>query len=108
MNDKMVFRLISSIPCSSCGKYFEASDVEILESQEDICLVYAVCNACHVASYIVILASHKKTAMYAELFPQREAKPGTSGAVTEEDLLEMHRFLKDFDGDLAALLRELD
>ena len=99
--------LISQVVCPQCGEHFQIADVEVIGHEDSVWFLKASCKTCHGVGLTVALISSEAIELGTSGLgkaPKREARQ--SSAVNSEDLLEMHHFLKDFDGDFARLFAE--
>lgn len=65
------------------------------------------CPSCHVYSLVAaIVREDRKPNAVTDLTGDEAGKFAGVDAVTSDDLLDMHAFLKDFDGSFPRLFRE--
>jgi hypothetical protein len=104
MRDAFLKRLFSKIGCGSCGQKYDVADVTAIGHQDDLWFLSAFCRACETQGLVVVAVEDGKcsdaitdlTEADRERFEQCEA-------VGVDDVLDMCSFLKEFDGDFAAL-----
>jgi hypothetical protein len=105
--------------CSVCHREFQPSDVHVLSRKSDMWMLMVSCSDCHARNFVAAVigdgdAEEAQLALRrlgeehirgrAQIEPEQEdAPPGER--VSIDDVLGMHEFLKDFDGDFQALLR---
>ena len=107
MEEGLIKRLMASIKCGVCGQHYKEDDVDVLGHQEDLWFLTANCSGCH--TRCLIAAEIKEDTVpevitdltTAEL--ERFKKVGMPAA---DDVLDMHNFLKDFDGDFSRLFSQ--
>jgi hypothetical protein len=105
VEEVLIKRLISSMKCGSCGRAYREEYMEVVEHRDSIWFLKVFCAACHVGCLVaVIVRDDFPPALVTDLTEEELEKFRGTEAVREEDLLEMHRFLKDFNGDLPGLL----
>ena len=92
MDEGLLKKLMSSIKCASCNKYYEEYNVEVLGNSEEIWFLQAICSSCHVQSTVVAIIK----------------KNNNSNVVNNDDILNMHEFLEGFNGDFSSLFRWAD
>jgi hypothetical protein len=99
--------------CPVCGRSLKGCEVRMLSHVDDRFTVQVTCAACQVTFIVVLavqgpgldgLADDDAQVELAEL-----AQTGERAAPIETDeLLDVHLFLKDFDGSLKDLLKQPD
>jgi hypothetical protein len=110
--------------CPVCGRSLRGCEVRMLNHVEDRFTVQVTCAACHV-TFIVILAIQgegvevelgDEVAVEVELetvaegdLAERlidEAADGAAGPIEVDELLDVHLYLREFDGTLTDLLQQ--
>ena len=103
MEERLIKRLMTSIKCEYCGQKYELRNVDILGHKEGLWVLRVSCSNCH-TQYIMaaVVKEDKRPETVAEL---TETEPGEFYDIMVEvdDVLDMHNFLKDFDGDFSGL-----
>jgi hypothetical protein len=106
--------------CPVCGRSLKGCEVRMLSHVEDRFTVQVTCVACHV-TFIVVLSiqgpglegvGEEELQLEAEE-ADRELSAATSAGVgatpiETDELLDLHLFLKDFNGSLRELVRQPD
>ena len=104
MNERLIKQLLSTVRCSECGDHYQADNLKILGHQDDTWFVNACCPACYKRVFVVaIIKKDKPLQIVKELSETEIAKFSQAGAVNSDDLLDLHDFLKTFDGDFITL-----
>lgn len=85
-------QVLSSISCSACGARYSDDDVTVIESDEGVWMLMALCPGCETQSMIVVVLQ--------TLEEEREVLPD----LDEDDVLDLCTLLKDFEGDIKQLL----
>ena len=106
MEESLIKKLMASLKCDSCGQQYELYNVDILGHREDLWFLRVFCSACH--AQCLVAATVKKGGKPEAVVGLTEAELGESvGNVIElDDVLEMHNFLKGFDGDFSGLFNQ--
>ena len=93
---------LTSFACDACGRPYSASHIRVLGKRDDVFVVDLACKGC--GSEAIALVSIEIEDVDEEA---PDAQPVTVEAapdpVTGDDVLEMHSFLRDFDGDFRRL-----
>ena len=107
--------------CSVCHREFQTTDVHVLSRKSDMWMLMVSCSDCHARNFVAAVigdgdAEEAQLALRrlgeehirgrAPIEPEEEDAP-QGEPVSVDDVLAMHEFLKDFDGDFQALLRRL-
>ena len=106
--------------CSVCHREFQCSDDHVLSRKADMWMLMVSCSDCHARNFVAAVigdgdAEEAQLALRrlgeehirgrSQIEPEYEdAAPGEP--VSIDDVLEMHEFLKDFDGDFAAYFHQ--
>ena len=107
MEENLIKRLMTSIKCNVCGHYYEVDDVSILDHREALWFLKARCSACH--TQCLVAAAIKEDRVPEVITDLAEAeldKFKNIGVLTADEVLDMHNFFKDFDGDFSRLFRQ--
>jgi len=104
MEEKFIRKLVASMKCETCGHQYEVYDVRVLGHREDLWFLRAFCPACRAQCLVAAVIKEERGCRVVTDLAEAE-KGKFRGAVTvgADDVLNMHDFLKDFDGDFARL-----
>lgn len=111
--------------CVVCHRDYEISDITSVQRKPGVWTLMVECEQCHSRNYIAAVTpdgnpedallevrslTQKAMREVSHGDDQRDEAvkseaPPTGDRVTAVDVLEMHDFLRDFDGDFAALFR---
>ncbi len=106
MEEKLIKKLMTSIKCGSCGDYYTPDEVEVLGHSGDMWFLKALCSACHTQCLVAaIIKETQAPEVVIDLTEAELAKFATKDKVSTDDLLRVHNFLKDFDGNFSDLFR---
>jgi hypothetical protein len=107
MREAFLKRLFSMIKCESCGHNYEVAGVEVLGHEENLWLFNASCTHCQTQGLVAIVVKEGKIAeIITDLKEAEYEKFSRSVMVEVDDVLDMHNFLKEFNGDLTCILTE--
>ncbi len=105
--------------CSVCHRTFDEDDVEVVSRKEDMWMMIVQCRDCHARSFVAALVGEAtNTSPMGQLFDlasadvsfeefedhAREVRSDVP-PVSIDDVIEMHQFLDEFDGDFRKLFR---
>lgn len=107
MEESLIKRLIASIKCGSCGQNYQEDHIEIIEHSDELWFLKVFCSSCHVRCLVAaIIREDAGPEVITDLTREEVEKFKHRDGVREEDLLAMHQFLQDFDGDFPRLFRQ--
>ena len=96
--------------CSTCQRQYTIGDFAIIGHREHLWMVSVVCDGCHHQGFITVVIHGRSPARarttptpLPELTPAERVRFASATPVATDDLLDLHLFLEDFDGDFAAL-----
>jgi hypothetical protein len=91
--------------CSVCGQNHARSDIRVLGKLESAWIVRVTCSKCHTSFKLLVVVDEERTNVSpvqepAAHRPERKRRP----AVSLDEVLDAHEFLKTFDGGVTAML----
>jgi hypothetical protein len=106
--------------CSVCHRSFRPEDVEVLSRKADMWMLVVSCDECHARNFVAAVIGdgdaeeaqlalrrlgeeHLKSKLAIE--PEIDVDDIPDDPVSVDDVLEMHSFLQDFDGNFKSLFR---
>jgi len=107
IEESFIRKLISSIKCGSCGQHYEESHIDVIERNDELWFIKVVCSSCHVGCMVAaIIREDMKPKLITDLTEAEIEKFRDVNDIDEDDLLDMHDFLKDFDGDMSGMFEQ--
>jgi hypothetical protein len=103
MNELYIIKMfLSNMKCGNCGEHCDPADIGALGHQEDTWLFSIYCSSCNSRGliYVTIKISEEAEAV-TELTEAERSYFFTP--ISSSDILDMHIFLEDFNGDFASL-----
>jgi hypothetical protein len=104
MREESVKKVIASLKCSTCGQSYREAGIDVIEHKEEVWFLKVLCPACHAGSLVAAIIREEAPPPVNDLTRAELERFRDAGAIGEDDLLEMHAFLKGFDGDPAGLV----
>jgi hypothetical protein len=103
-----VRQLIANIKCVVCSQKYGQNDVFIMGRQDDVWILLVSCARCQTQGIILAMVKEEKQTaeIITDLTPEELKRIQNDPAISIDDVLDTHRFLRDFDGDLRELLDE--
>lgn len=104
MDDKFIRKLLSNMKCGVCGQRYESSNISVLGHREDLWFLSVFCPACKSQGLVAAVVQEGK--LVPEVTDLTEAeKDRFETPVDANDLIDLHSYLQDFDGDFANLFK---
>ncbi len=106
MEERVIIKLMSSMKCEECGQNYESYNVDVLGHREDMWFLRVHCPACHTQCLVAAVVKEEK--MLEEVNDLTDAEVGEHQreTIVVDDMLDMHNFLIDFDGDFSQLFHQ--
>ena len=107
MREAFLKRLFTMIKCESCGHAYQVTDIEIIGHEDSIWLFSVSCGHCQTQGLVAIVVREANIEKMATDLTEAELGRFAQAAMVEiNDVLDMHNFLKGFDGDFSRLFRQ--
>ena len=104
MEEHIVKKLMTTVKCTNCGQNYEMRDVKILGNHQDLYFLQVSCSSCH-SRYLItaVINDRKNPEIVSDLTDTESIKFKDSQVPGADDVLDMHSYLKEFDGDFSGL-----
>lgn len=108
---------LTAFTCPACGRRYRNSRIRLLAERDGLFFVDLDCSRCgsHTVAIVTVELDESEFSIVdasdiglTETHPPEhlgEELPAAAAPVTADDILEMHEFLADFEGDMRKLLR---
>ena len=106
MEERLIKKLMTSMRCESCGQNYEVYNIDVLGHREDLWFLRVFCSACHTQCLVAAIVRERSLPKAVTDLGRTELDEPKDGRIGEEDVLAMHEFLKDFDGDFSRLFSQ--
>ena len=106
MEERLIKKLMTSMKCESCGQNYEVYNVDVLGHREDLWFLRVFCSACHTHCLVAAVVKEGKMPELVTDLTEAELDEFGDGEIEVDDVLNMHSFLKNFDGDFSGLFRQ--
>lgn len=104
---EFVRQLIDNIRCVVCSGEYSKTDVSILGQQEDVWMLMVSCPHCGTQGIILAMVKQdEQVEVLTELTPEELESAKHTPAISTDDVLDIYRFLRDFDGDFRELFKQ--
>ena len=104
--EERVKRLILSAVsrCGACRRRYHLENFAIVGHREHLWMVTVVCERCHTQGFITaVIEGHDLAAQEASGGSLAAEHAPAADPVTADDLLDIHEFLDEFDGNFVTL-----
>ncbi len=103
----LIKHLITNIRCAVCSERYEPKDVQILGHQDDLWIMGVTCGHCHTQGMIfAVVREGEAPQVITEMTPEEMERLWELSPIGVDDVLDMHRLLRDYKGDFHGLLKE--
>ncbi|MEA1959261.1 MAG: hypothetical protein U9N44_06350 [Chloroflexota bacterium] len=104
MDEGFIKHLMTAVSCNVCGNLYEDDDVEVLGRYNDLWFLSVCCSVCESEGLVAaILKSGSPAEIITDFTTEEYGRFRGIDAVDVDDLLGVHDFLKEFDGDFGGL-----
>ncbi len=103
MEERLIKKLMTSLRCDSCGQHYELYNIDIIGHREDMWFLRVMCSTCHTQCLVAAVVKESKASAVTDLTEAEITKFKGGDIIGADDVLNMHDFLKDFDGDFSRL-----
>jgi hypothetical protein len=97
---------LATVACADCGRTYGAGRIRILAQREELFFVDLACRCGREAIAIVTISlddDRTPSLDLGDLEDEEAFGPPPAAAVDSDDVLDMHLFLRSFDGDFRSL-----
>ena len=107
MEESLIKKLVASVKCSVCQQRYKVGNIDILGHENDLWFLRVSCPACD-TQYLVaaIIREDRVTEVITDLTETELDRFRNMDRLTPDDVLDMHNFLKDFDGAFSQLFSQ--
>ncbi len=104
MNERLIKRFIATVKCSICGKSYKIDNIEVLGHHDETWFLNIFYPTCDKESFIT--ATIKAQDIVSDLATRERIAPASDSTINSDDVMELHDFLKDFNGDFLKLFNQ--
>ena len=107
MREAFLRRLFAKVSCGICGQKYDAANIRILDQEDGLWVLSVYCGSCGTQGLIAaVVQDGNVTDVITDLTEAEYERFDERQAVVMDDVLEMHGFLKEFDGDFSGLFSQ--
>ncbi len=102
---ELLKQIVAQVPCSVCSQPFDMHDIHVLGRRGDVWMLTVHCTNCDTRGLVFAQMEAEGIAVYeSELEPDEQEWFESLPPIGVDDVLDAHRFLRDFEGDVYDLL----
>ncbi len=103
--EQLIKRVVASTVgrCGSCQQPYDEANVGVLGHQEDLWFLSLTCSRCRSQSLVAALVKESLQIALTDFVPDEAERFQHAPRVGADDVLDVRRFLSEFDGDFKAL-----
>ena len=106
MEERLIKKLMSSMKCEECGQNYESYNVDVLGHREDMWFLRVHCPTCHTQCLVAAVVKEEKVLEEVNDLTDAEVGEQRRETIVVNDMLDMHNFLTDFNGDFSRLFSQ--
>ena len=107
LDSMLAQKIAGRFACNHCGRKYRVRDITIVEKWEQQWLMQLVCAWCHAEELLsVLLKGQQARAVLLDVTPGEWKYFRQLPAVGVDDVIEMARTMRDYQGDLSEILEE--
>jgi ferredoxin len=103
VEERLIKKLMASMKCDSCGRHYESYNIDILGHREDMWFLRVLCSTCHTQCLVAAVVREEKVPAALNDLTAAEINGHRREKIEIDDVLDMHNFLIDFNGDFSKL-----
>jgi len=104
MDGKFLNNVIRNLKCGVCGRRYGTDNINVLGCQSDVWFLNVSCPSCNgLALIVATFKQDKADTPITDLTQGDSTKFIGLGVITHDDMLDIHSYLREFDGDFIEL-----
>jgi hypothetical protein len=106
-HERALKQFISTRRCTHCRESFDRERIRVAARQDQLWIVSVRCGRCRNQQvFWIALKPNGEETLLKDMSKAEEAHFAGLSALTSDEVLDMHEFLRDFDGDFARLFED--
>jgi len=104
VEEGVVKKLVTSMTCDVCGQFYELDNVDIIGRNKDLWFLKVSCSRCSSEALVAASIDRSRSSKFvSDLSAMEVEKFKDMQALTTDEMLDMHNFLRDFQGNFSEL-----
>lgn len=108
MEEGFIKQLMSAMKCSVCGALYRPANIKVLGHRDNLWFLSVSCHSCKSQGLVaaVIKEEGDIPGIITDLSKEEYSMLEGGSMVSGDDVLDMHQFLSEFDGDFNRVFKE--
>ena len=107
IEESLIKKVIASMECKVCRQFYNADNIDVIGHEGELWFLRVSCSACRVQHLIAaVIKEDKAPVVITDLTEVELDKFRNVGVLTADEMLDIHNFLKDFEGDFSQLFNQ--
>lgn len=107
MDERLVKRLVTNLKCGLCGARYRAVSVQVLGHHQELWFLRVDCPNCHHSSMVALAVKDGRVSQpITDLTPQEMYRLRDHPPLSCDEVLDMHLFLSNYQGNFSHLLSQ--
>lgn len=104
MEEGQIKKILASMKCGICGQKYEGTNIKILGHRDELWFLSVFCQSCCSQGLVAaVVKEGRETEFITDLKPEEIQRFKDKDGIQADDVLDVHQFLKTFNGDIASL-----
>jgi hypothetical protein len=101
-----ILKLLSGLQCAECGARFSPHSFVLVHRWQDSWVLRTDCESCDTSSLVVVaMVDATEPEAMVDLSSEEVEETATRSPITSDDVLDMHLFLQELEGDLTPFIQ---
>jgi hypothetical protein len=106
--ERLLKELVGTFRCQFCRRSFERDQVRVAARHEQLWIVSVRCSLCRNQQVFWVALKDNRSESGREISPEEEEYFSSLPPVGTDEILDIHQFLNDFNGDFTSLFAPLE
>jgi hypothetical protein len=102
---EIIVTLKEKIKCEACGKRFSNKEINIVDTEEQKATLKCNCSKCNMQTIIDISLVNQEELADMRDHQGLQVRAETMNTISDDDILDVKNFLKNFKGDFKTLFK---
>ena len=101
---RLIKEIVASMQCAVCDSSYQADKVHVIAQQGDMLVARVTCGQCDTQGLVFATLKEGEPKLIGEMSSEEWGRFRRMPRLTIDDVLDMQRLLRDFEGDMRELL----
>lgn len=104
MEEGHIKKILATMKCGICGQKYETLNIKILGHRDELWFLSVFCQCCCSQGLVAaVVKEGNRAELVTDLKPEELNRFEGKEGIKADDVLDVHQFLKSFDGDITTL-----